>query len=245
MLADAQAFRAWLALQQGRDAEAQHWADSMDRTAPLTPLTTFHVPALSLAKVMLSQKTSAGRREASEYLARLRSIAESQHATRTLIEVLALQALLADGAGDEKAAQQAVAQAATAARPHGMIRVFVDLGPRMARLLRQHAHDAGASGYVDQVLRAFPSLPSILPTPSHPSSSPARPPALIEPLTLREQEVLELLGQRFSAKEIAQRLVISDLTVKRHCANIYQKLNVNSRREAVEEARALGILRMV
>jgi LuxR family maltose regulon positive regulatory protein len=244
VLADARAFQAWLALQQGRDAEAQRWAASVDRQAPWTPMATFHVPALSLAKVLLNRDTPAGRHEASVLLARLGSFVESQHNTRFLIEVLALQAMLADAEGDEPAARQAVTQAVALAEPSGMIRVFVDLGPAMARLLSQHAHDAGASGYVDQVLRAFPSS-SLLPAPSRPSHPPARPSSLIEPLTMREQEILELLAQRLSAKEIAQRLVISDLTVKRHCANIYQKLNVNSRREAVEEARALGILRMV
>ena len=64
----------------------------------------------------------------------------------------------------------------------------------------------------------------------------------IEPLTRREIEILEFLAQRLSAKEIAQRLIISDRTVKRHTANIYQKLGVNSRRDAVAIALALGIL---
>ena len=53
---------------------------------------------------------------------------------------------------------------------------------------------------------------------------------------------MEFLAQRLSAKEIAQRLIISDRTVKRHTANIYQKLGVNSRRDAVAIALALGIL---
>ena len=61
-------------------------------------------------------------------------------------------------------------------------------------------------------------------------------------MTYREQEVLELLAQRLSAKEIAQRLVISDRTAKRHTANIYQKLGVNNRREAITMANTLGIL---
>lgn len=59
----------------------------------------------------------------------------------------------------------------------------------------------------------------------------------IEPLTRRESEVLELLAQYFTASEIAERLVISENTVKRHRANIYQKLGVNSRREALAVAR--------
>ncbi|MCU0503538.1 MAG: helix-turn-helix transcriptional regulator, partial [Anaerolineae bacterium] len=65
---------------------------------------------------------------------------------------------------------------------------------------------------------------------------------LIEPLTRREQQVLELLAQRMTAQEIAQKLVLSDQTVKRHRANVYQKLDVHSRRDAIAAAVALRIL---
>jgi DNA-binding CsgD family transcriptional regulator len=65
---------------------------------------------------------------------------------------------------------------------------------------------------------------------------------MVEPLTRREEDVLELLAQRLTSKEIAQQLILSELTVKRHRANIYQKLSVNSRREAVAAAAALGLI---
>jgi len=65
---------------------------------------------------------------------------------------------------------------------------------------------------------------------------------MIEHLTRREQQVLELLAQRMTAQEIAQKLVLSDQTVKRHRANVYQKLGVHSRRDAIAAAVALGIL---
>ena len=71
---------------------------------------------------------------------------------------------------------------------------------------------------------------------------PPRQANLVEPLSSRELEILELLAQRLSAKEIGQRLVIAEATVKRHSANIYQKLAVNKRSEAVAAAIALGLL---
>ena len=65
---------------------------------------------------------------------------------------------------------------------------------------------------------------------------------MIEPLTDRELDVLQLLAQRFSRNEIAAELYISPLTVKSHTANIYQKLGVKNRRQAVSRATALGLV---
>jgi LuxR family maltose regulon positive regulatory protein len=139
--------------------------------------------------------------------------------------------------GDAPAAQQTLEQAVRLAQPGGFIRVFVDLGPTMAELLERLARRGIAMDYIRQILDAFPtgSAPSPL------LRSTAQP-ALVEPLTNRELEVMALLAQRLSDKEIAQRLIISERTAKRHTANIYQKLGVNNRREAVTTAIALGIL---
>jgi LuxR family maltose regulon positive regulatory protein len=65
---------------------------------------------------------------------------------------------------------------------------------------------------------------------------------LMEPLTDREAEILELLTKRYSNKEIAAELVISPATVKGHTINLYQKLSVHNRRDAVSAARALGLI---
>lgn len=240
VLADAQMFRAWLATQQGQQAEGQPWVAWVNRTAPLTPMTTFYVSSFAVVKLLLHQATPASLREALGLLSRLRAFAEATHNTRFLIDVLALQALLDDAQGREQAALLALQQAVTLAQPGGILRVFLDLGPNMADLLDRLGRQKGAPDYVEQILQAFPVA-------SRPHPSPARLSGrrrdLVETLTNREMEVLQLLARRLSAKEIAQQLVISDRTVKRHTANIYGKLGVNDRRQAVRVAGDLGILR--
>ena len=66
---------------------------------------------------------------------------------------------------------------------------------------------------------------------------------ILESLTIREMDVLELLAERLSNKEIAAQLVISPGTVKGHTIRIYNKLDVQGRQQAVEKAKALGILK--
>ena len=131
-----------------------------------------------------------------------------------------------------------------------MLRVFTDLGAPIVALLTTLAAQGVAPEFVANVLCSF----SVTPVPSidQATSAEVQPTALlravvsktalIEPLTRREQEVLELLAQHLNAVEIAQQLVISTSTVKRHRANIYQKLGVNRRRDALAAAQALGIL---
>ena len=65
---------------------------------------------------------------------------------------------------------------------------------------------------------------------------------LIEPLTERELDVLNLLVQRQTNQEIAQQLIISPYTVNDHLKNIYSKMGVHGRRQAVQRAQELGII---
>lgn len=229
---DAQSFLAWLALNRGRPAEAYRWAESVDPATLIAPMTPFHNASLGLAKVLVGVNSPASLDKAASLLARLEQQAKGN--TRATVEVLAVRAVLEDALGHTEAALSALREAVALAQPGGLLRVFIDLGAPLVRLLTRLAQQgqAGAAS----ILYAYPSFPS---SPSLPSPLQSN---LIEPLTYREIEVLELLAQRLSAKEIAARLIISDRTVKRHAANIYQKLNVNSRQQAVAAAASLGLL---
>jgi LuxR family maltose regulon positive regulatory protein len=194
----------------------------------------FYAPDFTLAEILLAQRTPASLEEAARLLARLHEVVQATHNTRFLIEALALQALLYDARHERSAAMEALAQAVALAEPGGVIRVFVDLGPRMAALLHQLAAQRTQPEFIARLLAAFP--------PARSPTSTLRQPDLIEPLSERELEVLALLARRLTNKEIARALSISPMTVKRHSSNIYQKLAVGGRREAVTRASALGLM---
>ncbi len=237
-----QAFGAELAARQGDLDTAGRWAATVGPLIPLGVMAFFYAPQLTLPRVLLAMNTPASRQQAAASLSRLHAFVTETHNTRFLIDVLALEALLHAAEGNEPAALQTLEQALLLAQPGGFIRVFVDLGPAIAGLLKQLPRQNPAAEYVDRILRAFAATA----TGALPSAQlrrlPAAPTNLVEPLTRRELEILELMAQWLSARDIAQRLVISEATVKRHIANIFQKLAVNKRGEAVTTAIALGLL---
>ena len=91
-----------------------------------------------------------------------------------------------------------------------------------------------AQGYINSILRAFPTSAAAITLADQEN--------LLESLTNRESEILVLLAQRLTNQEIAERLVLSTGTVKQHLYNIYQKLNVKNRRQAIAAAKDLYIL---
>jgi LuxR family maltose regulon positive regulatory protein len=150
----------------------------------------------------------------------------------------------------------ALEHALALAEPGGFVRIFVDEGPPMADLLYK-ALNLGIAGhgsvahYVRRILAAFPSTgiesaarpePAVEPEKTVPSPTKVPRSALIEPLSEREIEVLELIAEGLTNQEIASRLYLSSHTIKAHTRNIYGKLDVHRRTEAVARARALGVL---
>ena len=146
-----------------------------------------------------------------------------------VIEIQALRAL-ALPAPDE--ALDALQQALNLAEPEGYVRLFLDAGEPMQAWLKRAAARGIAPQDVSRLLAAF--------GPSREVAARA-PQPLVEPLTDRELEVLHLLAEDLSNREIGRRLFISLPTVKSHTRNIYGKLGVHSREEAVARAQALGI----
>jgi LuxR family maltose regulon positive regulatory protein len=174
------------------------------------------------------------------------------------LKVSILQALAYGALRDTPRAMARLEQALSLAEPESYIRIFVDEGAPMAALLRQAAAQGLAPIYVSKLLAAFPTVeqPSeggtepTLPEESRkeqkvassPLNSQSFAPALIEPLSERELEVLRLVAAGRSNQEIARELIISVGTAKKHLNNIFGKLNVSSRTQAVALARELNLL---
>lgn len=232
ILIGAHQTRIWLA--QGKPELAARWARDYERLGETEYLREFE--NLTLARVFLAQDKPS---DALALLDTLSPPAKAAGRMGTVIEISALRALALRALGDVDKALGALERALQLAEPEGYARVFTDEGEPMAELLRYAAVRDIAPEYVRRLFQAFGMWE--YGSMGEERSSPHTP-TLIEPLTDREMQVLQLLADGLSNSEIAQRLFISLPTVKSHTRNIYGKLGVHNRKEAVVRARALGIL---
>lgn len=222
---EVEAFGARLALLRGDVGTAVHWVQTGAQAA-LMPLWFLEANELTRVKVLIAQGTAVTHREASNLLATCQQYADKTTNVWLLIQIWALRSLLAEAQGQQEAALTACERAVRLAEPGGYLRLFVELGTEMADLLAQLAQRGVAPAYIDRILAVF-----------HTDQLPGA-----EAITERELEIVTLLEQGLSDKEIAGRLVISVLTVKKHNRNIYQKLGVTNRSQAVTKAKALNLI---
>jgi len=203
---------------------------------------------LVLARVLLAHQRPA---EALALLDRLYAAAVAQDRVGSMIEAGALRALALAACGQDADAVDALAEVLTLACPQGYVRVFADEGPPMAALLSRliAAQRAGSRfpaaarvplGCLARLQRAFdvghtrPGLRS--------GTARAAVPGLVEQLTNRELEVLDMLAAGRSNQAIASELVVTLDTVKKHVSHVLGKLGAANRTEAVTRARELGLI---
>lgn len=214
--------------------------------APEMPLSIefWEQPELTEALTLLAYGTPADMEKATVLLARCRVKASTRFSRRSMIEIEALQARVCLAQGDEVAALEALRHAVELAEPGGALRLLADCGTELACLLEKLAAAGVAPVFVRRVLGvlAGSSVPTRQAQPAPPPQSDgAKSLTTIESLTNREVDILILLAQRLSDKEIADRLFLAPGTVKKHTNNIYRKLGVHNRRAAAAEARRLGL----
>jgi LuxR family maltose regulon positive regulatory protein len=166
-------------------------------------------------------------------LSRLLQTSEEAGWTGKVIEILALTALSYQAEDEEEKAIETLSRAISLAEPEGFVRVFLDAGSPMASLLYRAAERGIYPAYTGRLLAQFQSREPIE----------KRQVALIEPLTRRELDVMQLIAAGESNAEIARDLYIAVGTVKNHVKNIYSKLNVHSRAQAIARSRELGLIK--
>ena len=226
--------RIWLA--QDKLELAAQWVSKSGLDLAGEPSYEHEAESIALARILIAQ----GRLdEADGLLQRLRAAAEAGGRTSAVIEILILRALAAQAGGNTRQAIATLKTALALAEPGGFIRIFVDEGQPMATLLYAALSRGVATAYVQQLLAAFPTDEA---KSANPPETQALSSELIEPLSEREIEVLQLIAEGLTNQEIANRLYLSLNTVKVHARNIYGKLDAHHRASAVAKARAWGIL---
>jgi LuxR family maltose regulon positive regulatory protein len=227
------AMRAKLWVAQGKLEDARRWAETRELSAEGRFNLRNEVEYLALVRIFLAE----GRvDDATRLLSRLQSAMESAGRQGNLIGVLVLQAVARQMHGDTQSALAVLERAVSLARPEGYMRVFLDEGRPIETLLR-----IAITQWQDRYLLAYAR--NLLAGFTDEGVSPAAgqaPHAGI--LSERELEVLRLMAAGCSDREIANELVIAIGTAKRHAANIFDKLDVRNRTEAVTKARQSGLL---
>ncbi len=242
----AHSCRARLAIMQGEPKSVIRWLRGSPPPVE-NMLFWLEIPVVTHCRALLAKGSDASLSKAEKKLRELLQLNEDNHNTLHMIHVMSLLAVCYEKQEHVDEALETLGRAIDLAAPGGLIRPFVELGQPMADLLTRLVEQNVAVGYVGELLAAFREKER-RPVPQASESERAQPPSSstemwsVEPLTQREQEILSLLAQGLSNKEIAAERFISPETVKRHVYNIYQKLDVHSRTSALAKARDLGLL---
>jgi LuxR family maltose regulon positive regulatory protein len=230
------AWKAKTLLAQGNINAVQIWVQERQLQTDDDVQPTREVEYLVLARFILSK---GNLEEAVPLLERLHESAEAGGRVTRMIEMQLISALILHEQGELEKALSVLKNSITLAQPEEHIRLFVNEGPAMARLLSEALNRGIAPDYVRRLLAAFPIDE---PMRADLKRTEADQSELVEPLSERELEVLQLIAQGLTNREIASRLYLSLHTVKAHSRNIYSKLGVHNRTRAVSRGRALGIL---
>lgn len=230
------ATRARVWIQQGQITSALSWAQDRQLAfdSDVRYLNEFDLVTLARIHIALVEEGNdqSSTEKLTHLLERLLDVAEADKRMGSVIEISILQARFHWMQGNREVALTALKRALQLAEPEGYVRVFVDEGWVMKTILSEAIAQDIAPTYSRQLLMAFENFSE--------NSRPSQP--LIEPLSGRELEILQLVANGLSNREVSQRLFITVNTVKGHNRNIYQKLQVKRRTEAVARAQELGLI---
>lgn len=247
---DTTSARARLLLKRGEPDAAERWVNVDTSQLPDQSLIMWmeHTP-LTKVRILLARNKGADTHMALQILDSIGDLARRTLNLRITIEVLALRALALLNLGDSAGARNTLIRSLELARRTLFTRTYVDLGPQMQRLLNQVVGHAPVAKSARRILDAFPNAeiarkPAVLLTSSQPVPAVdyADDGDLDEHLTPRELEILVLMAEPISFREIASRMSISYTTARRYTINVYSKFDVHSRWEVVDTAIRRGII---
>jgi LuxR family transcriptional regulator, maltose regulon positive regulatory protein len=228
------AMKTRVLLAQGDVAAAATWAAGLGLRSDDALSFLREYDHITLARVLIARGSLD---EGIALLQRLGSAARAGGRLRSVIETLALEALAQHRLGNMRAALDAISSALELAEPESCLRVFADEGTPMRELLRLAAARGIAGAWTRRVLAGFEDGSDY-----RQQTATAARSATPRLLTTREHEILRLIAAGMRNQEIARQLFISPATVKRHIANVYNKLDAGHRTEALNRATTLNLL---
>ena len=217
-----------IALAQGWSEEIAEWMSGLLPLGEESFLYIREEESLVLALTLIHRRLFA---EAFELLAGLRLRAEQDGRRRSVISILAHQALLRQTQANGREARRLLQEALDLGSGEGFVRTFVDLGPALENLLRRQSRRDESAAYVRLLFDAWSDEPGSTSTES----------PWCEPLSERELEVVQLLSTELTNASMAKRLHISTNTLKTHLKSIYTKLGVANRAQATAKVISLGL----
>jgi LuxR family maltose regulon positive regulatory protein len=226
-------FAARLSLMKGKKPIASGLSSRKGRSNAEPMFLWLDLPDITQCRVLLAAGSDTDLQEAENKLKACLRLSQAHHNTFQRINIMPLLASVYEKQGRFEEALTVLEEAVNLAGPSGSIRPFVESGPAMVSLLKRLADKNIAVDYIGHLLDAISP-------PTHQPSSIAR--TSDGQLTNREHDILELVAQRLQTKEIAEKLFISTHTVNAHLKNIYRKLDVHNRQEAIAIAKNLDIL---
>jgi LuxR family maltose regulon positive regulatory protein len=245
-----EALQALMVLRRGGDmSSVSRWVQTSGLAVDDKPSYAKEISHLVLARWLIVTEQA---KQALGLLNRLLKAAHEAGRVRSVMEILVLQALAHQSLEDEAAALKALENALVLGQPESFVRTFVDEGETVSKLMLELLKQKGKRWESEkpELLQYVVRLKELF-GPSGPvpvarvvtTESEALPWWYVEdPLSERELEVLQHVARGLSNQEIADKLFLSAGTVKRHMSNIYQKLDVHSRTQALERARTLKVL---
>jgi LuxR family maltose regulon positive regulatory protein len=235
LLGPLEAFQAYLWLAQGTELAALNWARSIEPQTVYESIVLSEVADLTRARILIDGGSPVEISDTVTVLKKKLEGAQKTHFTLRIIQIRVHLALAYDRLSQREQALNELEQALVLAQPGGFIRSFADMGPAILPLLNQLRESGVHQLYLEQIIESMPD-----------SEFSARPRIEQDPaeilLTPRQTEILTLLRKGYSYHEIADELSISLNTVKKHISNIYEKLEVNNRQQAIYKADAIGML---